>query len=198
MNVSNGHWRIYKNLIIAPLVIAFMCAPILVFAEVTTPIRLEGTLYSGTSIINLKNPSFDTKNVPVIGAALSPRFKYGNTLNYGIDISFQHSFKSNYNDFYYYDSYSSLSFTPNIRLCYHRQEVSFFLFAGLGFSLSFSEYFDNNFFITSAGTGIEFKKRFIQSLYLIYTHSFIKNYKIFETLTLNASIRLWDNGVLPR
>jgi hypothetical protein len=70
--------------------------------------------------------------------------------------------------------------------------------AGLGLSHSLSGYYNKNFFTTSAGTGIEFKNKFIQSLYLIYTHSFIEDYKIFETLTLNAGISLWDNGVLPR
>jgi len=196
MNIFNGQWSMYKNLIIASLVIAFLCVPSLLPAAKNTPIRLEGTLYGGTSIINLENPSFDAKTVPVVGIALSPRFGYGHILNYGIDISFQHSFKSNYNDFYYYDSYSSLSFIPNIRLCHRGQNVSFFLLAGLGFSHTFSGYYDKNYFTTSAGTGIEFKNKFIQSLSLIYTHSFIEDYKIFETLTLNASIRLWDNGVL--
>jgi len=178
---------------ISILLIIFICCiiPHAIFAENANDAHINASLFSGTSFLHIEGKSFDTKMVPVAGISLSSYFFPRNIFFYGVELAYMYSFKSNYNNYYYYDSYSSLSLLPHLGIHFQTPSLTYFFLLGCGGSISFSRYLSKNYFIASAGVGIYFKKFFIDGLLLSYNHSFFKNFTVFETLKVHAIIHLW-------
>jgi hypothetical protein len=154
----------------------------------------------GTSILHIDNPSFGAKMVPVLGLGLAPYFSKGRLLSYGIELHLQYSMKSNYNDYFYYDSFFAFSFVPGVRVHIKRQEtgnVSYRLGAGLGFSHSLSGFTQKNFFLTSLSGGLVFNNFFMDAILFNYTHNFLKAFQSYETFRLEVSFTLWEKEKKP-
>ena len=179
-----------KKLYIIPIALFLVTIPFILFAGENADFELDVSIFSGTSILNIKETSYNTKMVPVAGISLSSYFMAGQLFSYGFEFLYQYSFKSNYNNYYYYDSYHSFSLIPNIGLHLHRSMFSYYFLIGLGVSYSFSDYHNKLYGISSVGAGIKLKKSFIQAILLNYNHSFIKNYKTFETIKIYVSINV--------
>jgi len=167
-------------------------------AQDRTQVSLDFLLSGGTSILNIDNPSFGAKMVPVAGLGIAPYFSKGKLLSYGFELLFQYSMKSNYNDYFYYDSFFSLSFVPGVRVHIGRREtrnVSYLLCAGLGFTHSFSSFTDKNFFLSSLSGGLVFNKFIVDAILLGYTHNFLSSYRAYETVRLEAVFTLWEREI---
>jgi len=154
----------------------------------------------GTSILNIDNPSFGAKMVPVVGLGIAPYFSKGNLFSYGVELLLQYSMKSNYNDYFYYDSYFSLSLVPGIRVHIGNRDtvnVSYRFGAGLGFSHVFSGFTQKNVFLTSLSGGLVFRNFFLDAILFRYTHNFLRSFQAFETFRLEASFTLWEKETEP-
>ena len=162
-------------------------------AESGTKYSLDLLLSGGTSILNIDNPSFGAKMVPVAGLGIAPYFSKGDLLSYGFELLLQYSMKSNYNDYFYYDSYFSISFIPCIRVHIKRRgtrNVSYYLCAGLGGTRSFSGFTHRTFFLSSLSGGVVFDNFFVDAILLDYTHAFLRAYRAHETVRLEAVFTL--------
>ncbi len=188
---------------LSPLVLTvFFLIPVKGVFSAPSPTRstIELLISGGTSILNIDNPSFGAKTVPVVGLGLAPYFSKGKFFSYGIELLLQYSMKSNYNDYFYYDSYLSLSLVPGIRLHIGNRDtgnVWYRFGAGLGFSHLFSGFTQKNVFLTSLSGGIVFRNFFLDAILFSYTHNFLRSFQAFETFRLEASFTLWEKETEP-
>jgi len=183
-----------KKISILSIICICCIIPHAIFAEDTNNVHIDASIFSGTSFLHIEGKSFDIKMVPIAGISLSSYSFPGNTLFYGVELAYMYSFKSNYNNYYYYDSYSSLSLLPHLGIHFQTPSLTYFFLLGGGCSISFSRYLSKNYLIASAGAGIYFKKFLIDGLLLSYSHSFLKTFQVFETVKVHAIIHLWEKN----
>ena len=171
-----------------PLCIFFATVSILSAEDV----RIEGTLFGGTSFLDFKGQSFGLKTVPITGISLISDFQTQGTFFYGLELFCQYSFKSNYNNYYYYASYLSLAFMPRVGVLLKGKSLNYFFLAGVGGSYAFSGLFGKTFLIASAGAGLYFPRFLLDGILFSYSHSVVKNYPVFESLRVQAIVRIWQ------
>ena len=211
----------YKNIwIVFPLVVlTVFCLPVKVKAEEpaeaaeVVPTKMSGEIsgkksrktgldvavFSGISFLEYRGSSYNLKILPVIGFSIYPYYSPGPTWRLVGEFSFQHTFRSNYNNYYYYSSHESISFVPGIRLYFFSGErASGSLHAGAGVSFAFSNYFNDNYFVACGGLGIKFKNSFINDLFISYYHSFLSDFYLYETIRVCITTSIWDDSREPR
>ncbi len=173
--------------------------PATISAEKPRKTGLDGAVFSGVSFLNSRGSSYSSKILPVIGISLFPYYAPGPAWQLVSEISFQHTFRSNYNDYYYYSSHQSISFVPGIRLYFFTGgKVWGSLHAGAGVSLALSNYIDENYFVAYGGLGIKFNNSFINDLFISYYHSFLLDFYQYETIRVYITAHIWDGSRKPR
>lgn len=189
--------RICGKLWFIAILLLFTTFPLL--ADEIGKIGFNGAVFSGTSILNSKGSSYNTKMLPVIGISLFPYYTSGQIWRCGFELSFQHAFRSNYNDYYYYSSHQTISFIPYIEIHFlNLNTISGLFLVGLGASHIGSDYIKKNYFNISTGIGLNFKKTFIDSLFVSYNHSFLKDFYYFETIKIYVTVHIWDRTIKSR
>jgi hypothetical protein len=148
---------------------------------------------AGASVIDLQGESFGIKAVPVVGISLFPWVQIIDSLNLGAEVSLQYTFRSDYSNYYYYDSFGTFGVIPNLHLLLGESSVRFILLLGFGFGFSFSDYSALSYPVGCIGAGIRFNNGLISSILITYNHDFIESFQTFESLRLSANIRLLKN-----
>jgi hypothetical protein len=163
--------------------------------EKSSETGVDGAVFSGISFLNYRGSSYSLKILPVIGISLFPYYAPGPAWRLVGELTFQHTFRSNYNNYYYYSSHQSISFVPGLRLYFFPgRKVSGSLHAGAGVSHAFSNYFNKNYFVACGGIGIKFKDSFINDLFLSYYHSFLLDFYHYETIRVYITASIWDGS----
>ena len=159
----------------------------------------DGALFSGISFLDYRGSTYNSKILPIIGISLYPYYAPCPAWRLMGELSFMHTFKSNYNNYYYYSSHHSISFVPGARLYFFPEKrVSWSLHAGAGVSFAFSKYFYKPYFVACGGFGIKFKDSFINDLFISYYHSFLLDFDHYETIRVNITASIWDDARKPR
>jgi hypothetical protein len=148
---------------------------------------------AGASVVDLQGESFGIKAMPVVGISLFPWVQLIGSLNLGAEVSLQYTFRSDYSNYYYYDSFGTFGVIPNLHLLLGESSVRFILLMGLGLGCSFSDYSTLSYPVGCIGAGIRFNSGLISSILLTYSHSFIESFQNFESLRLSATIGLLKN-----
>ncbi len=183
-----------KRLFIISLTIFFISFFSPLFAKEGAEMGVDAGLFTGFSFADLEGESFKMKAMPSLGVSLLPYIKASEILSFGVEVSFQYSFKSDYSNFYYYDAYIAFTLLPNISLLLQGRDVDYLIFSGIGGTFSFSDYLRNSYIIFSFGSGIQLKKAFIKNISVSYTHGFINNFQSFETVKLYFTVHIWDKS----
>jgi len=147
--------------------------------------RIDGTLSGGGSLLDYSSESFDLKAVPTAGLSLVPVFQSRGKIFYGVELGFLYSFRSNYNNYYYYDSYFSLSIIPHIGIALQGRSLTWFLLGGVGGAHAFSGLFGKTYLISSAAAGVYFPRFLVNGIQVSYMHSFVRDYRLFETVRIS-------------
>jgi hypothetical protein len=146
---------------------------------------IDGTLSGGSSLLDYSSESFDAKPVPTAGLSFTPVFLTRGKIFYAVELGFLYSFRSNYNNYYYYDSYLSLSLTPHIGIALKGRSLTWFLLGGVGGAHAFSGLFGKTYLISSAGAGVYFPRFLVDGIQISYVHSFVRDYRLFETIRIS-------------
>jgi hypothetical protein len=162
-------------------------------SEKTNDAGIDGAVFSGISILTNRSSSYSTKSLPVIGISLFPYYTLNSIWDLVCEVSFHHSFRSNYDNYFYYSSHRSISFVPGFQLHFLTNgPVSGILHAGFGFSHAFSNFIGDNYFVACGGLGIKFINSRINSLFVSYHHSFLLDFYHYETIRVYITVRLWS------
>ncbi|KPJ89953.1 MAG: hypothetical protein AMS17_00030 [Spirochaetes bacterium DG_61] len=180
-----------KRIFLTLLFVVFSASSVLC----TEGVSVDGALFGGTSLLDFKGESFGLKVVPVGGISLMSNFQTQGTLFYGLELSCLYSFRSNYNNYYYYDSYLSLSLMPRLGVSLKGRSLTYSFLVGVGGSHAFSGLFGKTYWIVSAGAGVYFPRFFPDGILLSYSHSVVTNYPVFETIKVQAVVHIWQKKV---
>jgi hypothetical protein len=160
------------------------------WADIRSPVELRGSVSGGSSLQDLRSESYDAKLLPTVGCSLAVFTMKEKPLNYGATLSYDHVFRSNDKNFYYYSSYERFAFTPTIELSFPRRGTRFYVSGGLGFNIAFSGYSNKAFIASTVDTGIHFQKSFFNGIMVSYSHGFLNGYRAFETFRAGMVFRL--------
>ena len=161
-------------------------------AQTSSLFELRGSVSGGTSFQDLRSESYDAKLLPTVGGSLSVFFKREKPLSWGIELSYDHNFRSDDKNFYYYSSYEKIGFTPTVEFSFPGRGPQLYAFGGLGINFAFSGYMNKAFIASRLGTGILFKNSFFHGILVSYSHGFLSDYKAFETLRAGVVFRLLE------
>ena len=159
-------------------------------AKTSSIFELRGSVNGGVSLQDIRSESYDAKFLPTIGGSLALFTPRNTLLNWGIEISYDHIFRSDDKNYYYYSSYEKLSFTPLVELSSHGRGLQFYGSGGLGINVAFSGYMSKVYMGASLGAGIRFQKSFLHGILVSYTHGFVSDYCAFETIKTGVVFRL--------
>jgi hypothetical protein len=159
----------------------------------TNDAGIDGAFFSGVSVLKNRGSSYTTKTLPVIGVAFIPYYSSGPALELVCEVSFHHTFRSNYDNYFYYSSHQSFSIIPGIHLYFlTKGTVSGILQAGAGFTHTFSNYIAENYYVACGGLGIKFNDSRINNLFVSYRHSFVSGLKYYENIQVYIEARIWN------
>jgi hypothetical protein len=161
-------------------------------AGISSPPDLRGSVNGGVSLQDLRSQSYDAKLLPTIGGFFAVFTMKEKPLNWGIEISYEHNFRSNDKNSYYYSSYERFSFTPLVELSILGRSPRLYALGGIGVNIAFSGYMNKAFMDASLGAGIRFQKSFFHGILVSYTHGFLSDYSAFETFRAGMVFRLGD------
>jgi len=154
---------------------------------------VDAALSSGVSLVDLEGATYETKAMPTAGFSLLPYVAVGHIVSFGAELSYYYTFKSNYRNYYYYNSYKAVTFLPNITLHIKYRRYTWIVYSGIGGGYLFSDSFHKFYTKVTLGTGIFLKNKLLKGIFLSYDHSFIAGYRSFETLKVYFSFHVWDN-----
>jgi hypothetical protein len=182
-----------RTVLLALLTLSAVCVP--VFAE---DLRLDGRIFGGGTLYDYSGESFGAKASPAAGISLGAMFPTGGALFFGIELGGTYNFRSNYNDYYYYDSSFALSLTPQLGVDLPGRSPHWFLTAGAGVSHTFSGLFSKTYLLATAGAGVYFSRFIVDGMQLSYVHGFVKDYSLFESLRVSVIVHLLRGGAKGR
>lgn len=178
--------------------LAFALAfPPSVRAQTRAVVELRGSVFGGASLLDAEGPSFNAKTVANAGGALSYFYAKGGVLSYGGELAFQHSFRSDSEGYYYYDSFETISLVPMVELRLPRRAPSFTLTGGAGLAFALSSHIGREFLVASLGAGVRFRRSFVNGIQVQYTHGFLSDFSAFETLKAGVAFNLWKKELEP-
>lgn len=166
-------------------------------AQTRAVVELRGSAFGGASLLDAEGPSFNAKTVANAGGALSYFYAKGGVLSYGAELAFQHSFRSDSEGYYYYDSFETISLVPQAELRLPRRAPSFTLTGGAGPAFAVSSHMGRGFLVASLGAGVRFRRSFVNGIQVQYTHGFLSDFSAFETLKAGVAFNLWKKELEP-
>jgi hypothetical protein len=169
---------------------AILLCMLLLLGAASTPcfaenFRIDGILSGGSSLLDYSSESFEAKAVPTAGLSFAPVFQTRGKIFYTVELGLLYSFRSNYKNYYYYDSYFSLSIIPHIGIALQGRSLTWFLLGGVGGAHAFSAFFGKTYFVSSAGAGVYFPRFLVDGIQISYMHSFVRDYRLFETIKIS-------------
>jgi hypothetical protein len=159
-------------------------------AQTRAVVELRGSAFGGASLLDAGGASFNAKIVANAGGALSCFYSKGGVLSYGAELAFQHSFRSDSEGYYYYDSHETISLVPQVELRLPRRAPFFTLTGGIGPAFALSSHMGRGFLVVSLGAGVRFRRSFVNGIQVQYTHGFLSDFSAFETLKAGVAFNL--------
>jgi hypothetical protein len=186
-----------KALLAAGLFTLPLAFPASARGETRAVVELRGSAFGGASLLDAEGASFNAKTVANAGGALSCFYAKGGVLSYGGELAFQHSFRSDSEGYYYYDSFETISLIPMVELRLPRRAPSFTLTGGAGLAFALSSHMGREFFVASLGAGVRFRRSFVNGIQVQYTHGFLSDFTLFETLKAGVAFNLYREELEP-
>lgn len=183
------------------IIITLQCLLLLLFSISCQPAHAEAeniwvdvAPHGGVGVIELDYSSFGTKLAPLMGASLCSYFQLGNSLMLNLEGTYSFTFRSNYEDYYYYDSFHSFSIASQLGYIFTHGNLRLGAYAGGGFSFSGSRYFDSVYGLVTAGAGVHVRSRYLDGIWVYYVHNFHRQLRKFELFKAYISFRLWSEN----
>ena len=167
-------------------------------ADEKNDVSIDAALYGGVRLLDLEGETYGLKAVPFFGLSVVPRLELTQRFFLSLDMSFSYTLRSNYSGNYYYDSFGTIGFLPELGLLFPGKDVDFSVLAGGGFFISFSEYDRASRPALSFRTGLEFREGFVGGIYISYSHVFAEAYQTYESIKLFAATPLLRRSYIGR
>jgi hypothetical protein len=191
--MKNSSYRLFSFTFVVLLVLTSIgIHSHIVMADDGKTIEMDAALCTGVRLLDIEGETYGLKAVPVLGIAVFPRLKLRETLCLSLELSLSYTFRSDYDGFYYYDSFGSIGFLPELGFIFPgKDDVDYAIYIGAGLFHSFSEYDTGSFPALAVRTGVELNRSFFSGIYLSYIHSFHEGYRSYETFKLYGSTGLF-------
>ncbi|RKX95219.1 MAG: hypothetical protein DRP84_04880 [Spirochaetes bacterium] len=152
------------------------------------PIRVYGNIGGGIGIIESSIDGFYAKSMPVFSSGITFITQNSKRANPGLDLNISYSFKSDYNDYFYYGPFMEIGISPII-------ELSIFSFLSTGlfgtFAPTYTGYESSVDLKIGGYLSFSIKSRWLKGIILQYEHGFLDGYKTNEKITLKSKILIY-------
>lgn len=152
------------------------------------PVAIYGNIGGGIGIIESSIDGFYTKSMPVFSSGITFITQNSKRANLGLDLNISYSFKSDYNDYFYYGPFMEIGISPIIELSIFR-----FLSTGLfgTFAPTYTGYESSVDLKIGGYLSFSIRSRWLKGIILQYEHGFLDGYKTNEKITLKSKILIY-------